>query len=217
MARIVLVTEGDSPLGAALVGLLGARGCSVVSTVGPSASVPSGVGSERRTMVLRWNRRSAASAHTVLLSILNSFDQLDDALILEPQIDARFPLAQAPTADIERGYDEAKGPALLAREVLGHFAKRGSGIMAMVTGLAAQGSIGRALQESFRGLASSLLTHSGDSGVLVNGFQPGEAAVEEYASFVDRTLEERARKTGGRWYACQSRPGLFLGGRSRRA
>ena len=211
------MTEGDGPLGAALVGLLTARGCTVVSTIGPSASAPAAMGEARRGELIRWNRRSAASAHTLLLSLLNAHGQLDEAVILEPAIDARFPLPQAPIADIERGFDEAKGPALVAREVLGTFAQRGGGVIALVTGVPAQGTIARALQESFKGLASALLSHSGDSGVIVNGFQPGEAGIEEYAAFIDRTLEERARKTGGRWYAWQSRPGLFQGGRSRRA
>jgi hypothetical protein len=44
---------------------------------------------------------------------------------------------------------------------------------------------------------------------MVNGFQAGSVELEEYAAFIDRTLEEKARKISGRWFSCQPRGALF--------
>jgi hypothetical protein len=55
------------------------------------------------------------------------------------------------------------------------------------------------------------MTSTGDSSVLVNGFQSGGANIEEYAAFIDKTLEEKARKITGRWFTCPTRGGFLQG------
>jgi hypothetical protein len=73
------------------------------------------------------------------------------------------------------------------------------------------------MRECFRGVASALLASAGTGpGPVVNAFQQGEAGLEEYAAFIDRTLEEKARKITGRWFTCPSRGGLFPGIRASR-
>jgi hypothetical protein len=83
----------------------------------------------------------------------------------------------------------------------------------MVSGIrrAAATPLETALREGFKGLASSLLEAQVGSGIVINGFQATASGPEEFAAFIDRALEERARKISGRWFTCPSRAGFLQG------
>jgi len=68
-----------------------------------------------------------------------------------------------------------------------------------------------AAREAFRGLAAALMASPGSGAIVANGFQCGAVDPEEYAAFIDRTLEEKARKITGRWFSCPARGGFFQG------
>jgi NAD(P)-dependent dehydrogenase (short-subunit alcohol dehydrogenase family) len=213
MPRTVLLTEGDSPLGGALTRLLLGRGCSVVTAVergadaAAGAAVPAAAG---KAVAVPWNRRSPVSSRTLLLTALNVFPKLDDVLILEPACAAARGLAEAESAAVEKAFDDARGPVFLAREILAHFRQNG-GVLCMISRGRATGAVESGMRELFRGVASALLAESGPGAPVVNGFQQGDADAEEYAAFIDKTLEDKARKISGRWFNCSSRGGLFQG------
>ena len=194
MPRTVLVTEGDSPLGAALIRLFLERGCNVVSTrtQGPG-DPPDGDAAGASSLVVAWNRRSPVSAHTVIRSALNAFSSIEDALILEPPCDVEKQLLKVQSAAVDKAFDDARGPVYLAREILGHFGT-GSGVLGLVSRGPAAGPVENAMRECFRGMASALLAEVGKTGPVVNGFQQGDAEAADYAAFIDRTLEEKGRK-----------------------
>ena len=211
MAPRVLVTEGDSPLSAALARLFVSKGCAVATTT--SRTGGSGEREGGAFLSIPWNRRSPVSAHTVLLSALNALEDLDDAFILEAPVSLTSPLHEAASADIERAFDDAKGAVFMAREVLGYLLRRGSGVLCMVS-FSPAGETPRVvtgLREGFRGFASSLLAGHPDPPPIVNGFQANGASPEEFAAFIDRTLEEKARRISGRWFTLQPRGGFFQG------
>jgi NAD(P)-dependent dehydrogenase (short-subunit alcohol dehydrogenase family) len=212
MPRTVLLTEGDSPLGGALARLLAARGFTVIATrdrSGPEMQAGAGV------HAVPWNRRSPVSARTVLLDALNlagardKSGGLDEAIILEPPSPGSARLEEASSADIERSFDDAKGPIFIAREILAHFTRRGSGVLSFVLVGLGVGPLESGLRESLRGAAAALLASPPLPTILVNGFQASSADIEEYAQFIDRTMEERARRISGRWFTCQSRGGFL--------
>jgi hypothetical protein len=146
-----------------------------------------------------------------VLSTLNAFETLDEALILEPRVSTAPSLHESASADIERAFDDAKGPVFLARELLGTFLARGGGIVSFVSGGPAAGAVESAAREAFRGLASALLAAPGNGSIVANGFQCGVVAPDDYAAFVDRTLEEKARKITGRWFSYPQRGGFLQG------
>ncbi len=212
MGKAVLVTEGDTPLGAALVRLFRAKGFFVVTTT-PAA----GEGAEQRAIaegdsvrVVPWNRRSPLSARNVLLSSLNAFDALDEVFILEAPCPSANALHEAASAEIERSFDEAKGPVFLAREILSYFPQRRHGLLALVSfpSAGSDTAVQAAMREGFRGFASSLMAHAAGDGLIINGFQSSGAGVEEFAGYIDQTLTEKARKISGHWFACQPRGGF---------
>jgi NAD(P)-dependent dehydrogenase (short-subunit alcohol dehydrogenase family) len=222
MPHTILVSEGDTPLGGRLVDLLLARGARVVTTVSNAASSrqapggeqgPVSAGPDGRKLIVSWNRRSPMSARALVLDAANAFDSIDEAIVLEPPCVVSTALHEMPSSDIERAFDDAKGPVFLVREVLASFIKKGSGVLCLVSLGPAAGPIENAVRECFRGVCSALFTAPGLKGITVNGFQAGAADVEEYAAFIDRTLEEKARKISGRWFTWQARGGLFQGAR----
>jgi NAD(P)-dependent dehydrogenase (short-subunit alcohol dehydrogenase family) len=212
MKRTVLVTEGDSPLGAALVRILRAKGWAVAAAVGTGPETPEEAPGPQ-FLAVRWNRRSPVSAHTLLLSALNAFGGLDEAFVLEAPVPPPVPLHKAASVDIEKAFDDAKGAVYAARELLSHFLERKSGVLCLISGLreAPAGGLDASLHEAFRGLASSLLAPQPDAGLVVNGFQSVGASPEEFAGFIDRTLDEKARKITGRWFTCPPKGGFFQG------
>lgn len=210
MPRTVLVTEGDSPLGAALARLFAERGCNVVRTRVQSSADPADADTAAgKTLTVSWNRRSPVSAHTVVRAALNAFSSIEEAFILEPPCTVgEKQLPKVESAAIEKAFDDARGPVFLAREILGLFSKD-AGVLCLVSGGPAVGPVEAGMRECFRGMASALLAETGKNGPVVNGFQQGDAEVADYAAFIDRTLEEKGRKLTGRWFTCSARVGLF--------
>jgi NAD(P)-dependent dehydrogenase (short-subunit alcohol dehydrogenase family) len=227
MPRTILITEGDSPLGGALARALEARGCKVVKAVAaqmppvengasraPTASrAPAGASATS----VPWNRRSPLSSRTVLLNVVNMFDAVDDILVLEPPCSTSALFHDMSSVEIEKAFDDAKGPVFLVREALAYFQGRHSGVLCMVSMGPAASPLENGMRECFRGLCSSLLTGPVEPGILVNGFQSGDVALEEYAAFIDKTLEEKARKISGRWFTCQPRGGFLQGMKPKKA
>jgi hypothetical protein len=221
MPRTILVSETDTPLGGRLTELFLARGVRVVATVaagsrqGPGGGKgPVRGGPDSRKLTVPWNRRSPISARALLLEAANAFDSVDEAVIIEPLCTVSSALHAIPSSDIERAFDDAKGPLFLAREILASFVARGSGVLCMVSLGPASGPVENGVREAFRGVCSALFSAPALKGITVNGFQAGSVEVEEYAAFIDRTLEEKARKISGRWFVWQGRGGLFQGARS---
>ena len=217
MPHTILISEGDTPLGGRLADLLLARGARVVTTVSRGAGAEQGPvtsGPEGRRLIVPWNRRSPMSARSLLLDAATAFDTVEEAIILEPPCAVSAALHDIPSADVERAFDDAKGPVFLAREVLSSFLSKGGGVLCMVSLGPGSGPIESGLRECFRGVCTALFGAPGLKGIMVNGFQSGAAVgVEEYASFIDRTLEEKARKISGRWFTWPARGGLFQGPR----
>jgi len=218
METSVLVTEGHTPLGASLVRFLLGRGFRVAAAVDPAAQgADGGWPAEYRAkpfISVSWNRRSPVASHTLLRAVRDAFGSLDEALILEPAA-AALELARCASADIERTFDDLKGVAFLVRELLCHFS--GPGGVLCLAGFAPRApdqagtALEQAVRDGFRGLASALLAGGAPGKLVVNGFQGSAADPEEYAVFIDRTLEEKARKMTGRWFTCPQRAGNLRG------
>ena len=121
------------------------------------------------------------------------------------------------SVEIEIAFDDAKGPVFLAREALAYFLGRHSGVLCMVSMGPASSPLENGMRECFRGLCSSLLTGPVEKGIVINGFQSGDVPVEEYVAFIEKTLEEKARKISGRWFTCQPRGGFLQGMKSKKA
>jgi hypothetical protein len=215
MERIVLVSDADTPLGRELVRLFAARGHQVAALVTEARSPEfPGTGS-RVPLVVPWSRRSPAGARAAVLSVLNRFGLLEEAVVPgAPPSPAALPHALA-SLDIESAIDQGlKGPIFLVRELLGVFLRRGQGVLSLACyGERRDDAPGPALdlavQEGWQGFVAGVLDAYAEKAVFINGFKASGVGPEEAASFIDRTLEEKARRISGRWFALQPRGGIL--------
>jgi NAD(P)-dependent dehydrogenase (short-subunit alcohol dehydrogenase family) len=220
MSRSVLVTDIDTHLGNELVRLYLEAGHRVVATSGTEEALSSfGSAADESLAVVRWNRNSPASARNMVLKTLNTFDGLDELVLLGPDRPTPASLVQTTLADIEALVDNwIKGSLFLLRETLEHFERRAAGVVAMIlpadTGDSPMAST---LHGAFASLCEGLLRrHTGAGSVVVNGYATGGQDIEGFAEFIMMNLAERGRIQTGRWFRFQS--GILSGfrGRSRR-
>jgi len=215
MERTLLVSDADTPLGRELVRLFAARGFQVAALVtGDQAHEFPGTGS-RPPLVVPWARRTPASARTAVLSTLNRFGALDEAVVLGlPQSPPTLP-HELSSVEIEKAADLwLKGPAFLVRECLGHFLRQAGGVLSLACVSSRREdepspALERAALEGWRGFAAGVLGSYSEKAVFINGFRSHGAGPEEVAAFIDRTLEEKARRITGRWFSCQARGGIL--------
>ncbi len=215
MERIVLVSDADTPLGRELVRLFTAHGHQVAALVG-DARAPEfpGTGS-RAPLVVPWSRRSPAGARAAVLTVLNRFGVLEEAVV-PAGVPAPSSLPhELASIDIERVVDHGlKGPIFLVRELLGVFLGRGQGVLSLVCYSERRDdepgpALDQAVQEGWQGYAAGVLDAYAGKPVRVNGFKAAGVGHEEAAAFIDRSLEDKGRKITGRWFAFQPRGGIL--------
>ena len=219
MARTVLITDGDTALGGELVRLLCTPECRVVTSVpaeSPGKDYPS---IPKSAVLVPWNRRSSASARNLVVSALNSCGRIDDAIVLDVPRASPLPVQDLPASEIERAFDLGLKPALfLVRELLSYFLQEKRGVLALASfSTRPQESftpaLERSVREAFKAFAVSTIAGAAESGICANAYQSYGATPEEFALFIDRTLQEKGRKLSGKWFTCQPRSGIFVGRR----
>jgi NAD(P)-dependent dehydrogenase (short-subunit alcohol dehydrogenase family) len=204
MGRVVLVTDIDTSLGNQLVRLFLEDGDRVFATSADQDSLTSfNQVAGDSLKVFQWNRRSPVSARNVMLKALAAFDAIDALVLLGPPDLGGLPLLQLEAAAIEEEVDcWIKGSTFLARELLAYFSRRRAGMVALVAQNPASGggAVGEIARGGFRGLTWALLRGTGTVGesVMVNGFESSSPNIEDYAGFVHRALQERARRSPGK-------------------
>jgi hypothetical protein len=215
MERIVLVSDADTPLGRELVRLFATRGHQVAALVAdPRAPEFPGTGA-RAPLVVPWSRRSPAGARAALLSALNRFGVVEEAVVPGPRPAVAAPPHELASLDVERALDDGlKGPIFLVRELAQEFLRRGRGVLSLVCHAERRDEdsgppIDLAVQEGWQGFVAGVLDCYDGKTVLVNGYKAAGVGHEEAAAFVDRSLEEKGRKVGGRWFTLQPRGGLL--------
>ena len=215
MERIVLVSDADTPLGRELVRLFTARGHQVAALVA-DARAPEFPGTGRRApLVVPWSRRSPAGARAAVLTTLNRFGVLEDAVVLGAQPSPPALPHELSSVDIEGAIDLGlKGPIFLVRELLGVFLRRGQGVLSLVCFGERRDdepgpSLDQTVQEGWQGFSAGVLDAYAEKTVYVNGFKAAGVGHEDAAAFIDRSLEEKARKITGRWFTLQPRGGIL--------
>lgn len=219
MSRVVLVTDIDTSLGKQLVGLFLESGDRVFATSSDADALTSYAQVAGDSLkVVQWHRRSPVSARNMILKALAAFDAVDALVLLGPPDLGSAPLLRAQASEIEEEVDGwIKGGAFLAREMLAYFARRRAGLLALVahSGGRSPGVVAQIAQGAFRGLTEALLRETGAAvdAVVVSGFESTSSNVEDYAAFVHRALDEKARRSTGKLYR---HPGGLAGSFKRR-
>lgn len=215
MERIVLICDADTPLGRELVRLCTARGHQVAALVADARSPEFPGTGTRAPLVVPWSRRSPAGSRAAVLSVLNRFGVLEDAVVPNARPWPPAPPHELAASDIERSTDHGlKAPIFLVRELLGVFRHQGRGVLSLVCFSERRDdepgpALDQAVQEGWQGFVAGVLdAYAGEKTLAINGYQTTGVGHEEAAAFIDRSLEEKGRKITGHWFSFQPRGGL---------
>jgi len=216
MSRIVLITDIDTPLGLDLSKTFLEQGDRVVGTfTAPDNESNLKALNSSSFTIRRWQRSSSLSAKNLLLSIINDFNNLDEALLLQPPSLPAKLLHEVTTAEIEQGVDFwIKGNLFLLKEILDIFNRGRGGVLALIN-YSPKDSTGilppleSVLRGSFQALAKSLFSSYSQEHLYINGFESNTAESRDFADFIRQTLRDRGRRVSGRWFRFQAKSGLF--------
>ena len=125
MSKVVLVTDIDTPLGLELAKRYADSGSSLIAASGSKESIESFAGlSDEKYLQVKWLRRSPISARNVVLSGINHFKRIDEAVILQtlgdkPAKTKGSSFGDMQFADIESLIDtQVKGSIFLIKEII---------------------------------------------------------------------------------------------------
>jgi NAD(P)-dependent dehydrogenase (short-subunit alcohol dehydrogenase family) len=218
---VVLITDAQTPLGESLVKLYLAKGCAVAATRSNQQSVESPLVSKSEDFLLvDWSRRSPISTRNVLLSALNRFQRIDQAIVLLSPSLERGLLHELSYETVERAVDcWIKGTLFLLKSVLELYRRQSpqSECVLALVGLAAQEEgtpfppLEAALRGSFEATALSLFSSYNSPNIRVHGFQGFGPQLEGFAEYIVESLSAKSSGAPGRWQRFPAR-GRLLGG-----
>jgi hypothetical protein len=165
--------------------------------------------------VIDWNRNSAISAKNVLLTAVNRFDRIDEALLLcTPELDRKL-LQETSTETIDRAVDSwIKGSLFLIKAVLELYGQKQGGCLALIDHAPREEAavlppLESALRGGFTACAEAIFAGSGQQNIFVNGFESRSRQIEELADFIFDTMKNRGSRTTGKWYRFPPRSGIL--------
>lgn len=216
MARIVFVSDVQTPLGEELVRRYLAAGASVAATRSNQETKESPLVSENDGFLLTdWNRRSPISTRNVMLSVLNRYGRVDEAVILQAPMVERGLLHETPYELIDRAVDVwIKGTLFLIKAMLESFGRSGGGSLVLVHHVPQEAGtdfppLEAALRGAFKSAAQSLFASNSQAGVRINGFESYSTQAREFAEFIVQTMQERGGRSSGKWFRYQPKGGFL--------
>jgi NAD(P)-dependent dehydrogenase (short-subunit alcohol dehydrogenase family) len=205
MDKFMLITPGDTKVGAALVAQAGTDGYSVALTTGSDIDAENG---ETLPLQINWNGRSVISARKTVLSCVNTFERLDSVVIINETRQDEKPVHELSPVAIEEYIDlTLKGIFFMLREVLACFVRQGSGVLAMVNYVPEDYTLlplCAATAAAFKSATDSLSTLYQNENITINGFECTHEPPERFSRFILQALSGKAGETSGRWYRCGS-------------
>ncbi|TVR58574.1 MAG: hypothetical protein EA426_09640 [Spirochaetaceae bacterium] len=213
MEKTILITGRYTPLSADLVQGALSRKHRVLVTVDDSDSnppVPEGFDEELHH--LAWNPRSPLSARSVILSGTNTFDPIDEAIVVLSANGSLTPIHETPAATIEAAIDASvKGYIFLVKEIVAYFQRRKAGTLSFVVHEPGENfaALSACASGCFRALAESMFSLYQNEPILMRGFRSETTNVKSFAEFVLTNCSDRPEKSGGKWHAYADKASFF--------
>lgn len=211
MEESLLLTGYHTPLGKILSRHLMDDGARIAAAVSPEQLHASpGEEAEEGLSFLEWSRSSPISAHNVLLETLQIHDTIDRALFIFDTARDNRALHELSLAEIERYIDTRfKGIIFLLKELIHHYQRSGrAGEISLIIhseGAKVLPPLDGMGTGAFRSMGNSLFTFYQNEALTINGFDSSSPESEEYASFIVKTLKEKAGKRHGKWFRFQDK------------
>ncbi len=209
MEKRVLITGKTTRLGNLLVEDYLSKGWKVVATVKQDEEKLGESEVDSNLLISTWNRRSPLAAKNVLLSGINQFGGIDEAIIIFPMDGENRPLHALPAAAIEASVDgQIKSQLFMIKEVLNYFQRERKGQLSLVRhdeGSETLPPLDAVCSGSFRSLSKSLFTFYQNEAVQINSFESASSDSKLFVDFIIKTLDEKARDNHGKLYRFSDR------------
>lgn len=204
MAKRVLITGKTTKLGNLLVDAFLSRSWEVVATVRQDEESRDEGDIDANLLITTWNRRSPLAAKNVLLSGINQFGDIDEAVVIFPVDGENRPLHELPSAAIEASIDgQIKSQLFMIKEVLAWFQRRKGGQLSLVRhdeGADILPPLDAICSGTFHSLSRSLFTFYQNEEVRINSFESDSSDTRGFVAYIMKTLEEKARGNHGKLY-----------------
>lgn len=157
---------------------------------------------------LSWNPASSISARTLVLAAENRLGQINDALLVcMPPVVFKTAETLAPEEIEFFANEHIKSWLFLIRELIQYFNRAGSGTLSFIAPEVSFESksvqadlLGPPTVASFRTFAQCIFTTSASDTFALMGFNAPEAGADgEFAEWLFKAVDERAKKNRGRW------------------
>lgn len=213
MSKTILVTGNHYSIGRALTEHFLGKGYSVLSCGSTSTDPLQKQETGGRYKYLRWNENSPIAAKNLVLSAVNTFNELNDAfLFYQPEIDNRA-FHELPTSAVSGSVDNAvKGYLYLAKELTRYFMGRKKGSLSIILYTGGHGllpPINSALLGALRASGEALISFYQNEPIKILGFESSSPEKEAFLSYIIKIWEEKDKHRKGRWNQYTEKSGLF--------
>ena len=209
MQKAVLVTGGESPMGAKLIEKLLEKDYRVAASTDISSKevMPPKLTSENLVRLV-WNPGSWFSAKTVAREVIRKYQRLDAAWILHcPPWDLRS-FADIGSADIERVLEHVvKGAIALTREIL-PLLEETSGFLGLIAAHGSGGALNALAEGAFLGFAEAIIKETSPR-IWSCGMQSPSPDDAAFTESIVNLCEDRPPKLRGRWYCHTGKPRML--------
>ena len=214
MKKTILVTGKNTTLGNKLIDNFLNNGYRILAAVEPDDAAPTPDEKiDKDIITIPWNTRSPLSARNLVLSCLNTYGNIDEAVIIySPGVENR-PVHELPAALIEEAIDvKIKSLFFILKEILSHFQLEKKGSLSFL--LNYEGNdilppLEAAASGGIKALINSLFPVYQNEPVKINGFESSSPKSDEFADFVIKILREKGNSSHGKWYKYSEKGKFF--------
>ncbi len=209
MGKTLLLMGSETLLGRKIIEQYLSNNYQVIVTI-PTSKEEVQESTKPNLKVIPWNRPSLVSAKAVIREIHRTYQSLDMAIFVNPEVPESRPLGEMNFDAIEEVLGtHIHGIVYLIKEVLA--LQTGPGVLSFaktVKGQTPSSPISALISQGFHGLADQILLTK-PQGKLYCGFSSPLTEMGEYAQFIFETLGTLNPKAHGEWLLHSERRGLF--------
>ncbi|MCD6121686.1 MAG: hypothetical protein J7K04_07610 [Spirochaetales bacterium] len=216
MGKVILVTDTDTPVGYELAKRYTQSGISLIAAADSETVIESFSGLSKETYLqVKWSRKSPISARNVVLSGLNYFKHIDEAVIIQSfqgqdikNNNGNF--GNTKFTEIESIIDaEVKGNLFLIKELIHNLPELPLTVVQYSkSGISDISPLEALVINGFENFIKSLAGHNRET--VINGFFAAEVPATEYADYIVKTIKDKIDKSRGRIFRYSLRQGIFI-------
>jgi hypothetical protein len=160
-----------------------------------------------------WNRRSPLASRSILLECLNTFGNIDEAiLVCAPSFESEVFHTTSVTRYEDIIDSFIKSYIFLSKELIGYFLKKGTGGISFVY-YSQEPDILTPLNGcvlgGFKSFAQSLFPYYQNESFYLRGFQSTTSQLDDFSEYIFGLLSESNPKNRAKWHRFSGKSGLM--------